>query len=63
MYRIRLLYRVLRKLKVYKRKVPEIEAVETIVEPDNRIEVVNTISSELRPIYSIKIKCKFQIQY
>ena len=63
MYRTRLLCRVLKKLKAYKRKAPEIEAVETIVEPYNRIEVVNTIRKELRPIYSIKIKCKFQIEY
>ena len=61
MYRIKLLCRVLKKLKTYKRKAPEMEAVETIVESDNRIEVVNTIRKELRPIYSLKIKCKFQI--
>ena len=63
MYRIRLLCRVLKKLKAYKRKALEIEAVETIVEPNNRIEVLNTIRKELRPIYSLKVKCKFQIQY
>ena len=63
MYRIRLLCRVLKKLKAYKRKALEIEAAKTIVEPDNRIEVVNTIRKELRPIYNLKFKCKFQIQY
>ena len=43
MYRIRLLCKVLKKLKAYKRKALKMEAIETIVEPDNRIEVLNTI--------------------
>ena len=63
MYRIRLIYRVFKKLKAYKRKALKMEAIETIVEPDNRIEVLNTIRKELRLISSLKIKCKFQIQY
>ena len=58
-YRTRLTYRVLKKLRTYK-KVPIIEAVETIIEED-RIEVVNTIKKELKPVYSIKIRCKIQI--
>ena len=48
---------------MYRRKMPTLEAVETIVELDDRIEVVNTIRKESTPIYSLKIKYKFQIQY
>ena len=56
MYRTRLSCRVLKKLRAYKRDVPMIEAVESTIEPDNRIEVVNTIKKEPKPIYSIKIQ-------
>ena len=51
---------VFKKLKAYKKKAPEIEAAETIVEPDNRIEVINTIRKELRPIYSLKLNVNFK---
>ena len=62
MYRTRLIYRVLKKLRAYKRKTtPLVETVETILELDNGIEVINTIGKNIRPIYSLKIKCKIQI--
>ena len=60
MYRTRLTCRVLKKLKTYKR-VLIVEAVETIIEED-RIEIVSTLKKELKPVYSIKIKYKIQIQ-
>ena len=61
MYRTRLTCRVLKKLKTYKKVVPVIEVVETIIEED-RIEVVNTIKKESKQVYSLKIRCKIQIQ-
>ena len=59
MYGTRISCRALKKLRAYKREVPMIEAVETIVEPDDRIEAINTVKREQRPIYSLKIKYKF----
>ena len=38
-----------------------VETVKTIIEED-RVEVVNTIKKELKPVYSIKFRCKIQIQ-
>ena len=38
-----------------------IETIETIVENDH-IETVNTIRREPKPVYSLKIKCKIQMQ-
>ena len=61
MYRTRLICRVLMKLSAYKRQLPTIQAVETIVKLDEKIEVVNTIRKAQRSIYSLEIKCKFQI--
>ena len=59
MYQTRLICRVLKKLRIYKRKtIPLVKAVETILEPNERIEVINTIRKYLRLIHSIKIKCK-----
>ena len=43
MHRRWLICRVRKKLRAYKRKIPIIEAVETIIEPDNRVEIVNVI--------------------
>ena len=64
MHRTRLSCKVLKTLRAYKREVPIIEVVETIIEPepDNRIKVVNTMQKDQSPIYSLKFKCKFQIQ-
>ena len=47
MYRTRLICRVLKKFRTYKKKTPLVEAVQTILEPDERIEVVNTIRIEV----------------
>ena len=59
---MRLLCRVLRKLRTYKRKTTLlVEAVKTILEPDEGIEVINTIGKNIRPIYNLKINCKIQI--
>ena len=40
MYRTRLSCKVLKKLKAYKKEIPVIEAVEIIIELDNRIEAI-----------------------
>ena len=62
LYRKRLSYRVLTKFRIYKRQATLIlEAIETIIEPENSIETINTIRKNPKPLYSLKIKCKFQI--
>ena len=43
MHRTRLSCRVLKKLRAYKRDIRMIETVETIIEPDSRVEAVNII--------------------
>ena len=48
MYRTKLSCRVFKNLRAYKRDVPMIETVETTIEPDNRIEVVNTIKKRAK---------------
>ena len=62
MYRTRLICRVTKKLRTYKRKtIPLVETIETIFESDKRIEVINIIGKSIRPIYSLKIKYKIEI--
>ena len=62
MYRTRLICRVTKKLRTYKRKTtPLVETIKTILEPNKRIEVINIIGKNIRPIYSLKIKCKIEI--
>ena len=57
--------RVLKKFDIYRknksRKKITLETIETIIE-DNQIETINTIRKELKPVYSLKIKCKIQMQ-
>ena len=68
LYKVRLACWVLHKFRTYKKPTTpiltevETEAIETIVDPlENGIETINTISTNPRPIYSLKIKCKIQI--
>ena len=62
MYRTRLICRVIKKLRTYKRKtIPLVETIETIFESDKRIEAINIIGKNIRPIYSLKIKYKIEI--
>ena len=61
MNRTRLTYRVLKKLHKYKRNREIIEAIETIIE-DVQLEIVRTIKRQLNLPYSLKVKCKIQIQ-
>ena len=56
--RLRLACWVIHKLKTYKK--PQVEAVEIIPDEDN-IQTINTISTHSKPIFSLKIKCKIQI--
>ena len=48
-------------MRTYKKH--QLEAVEIIPEdlPKNNIQTINTISTCSKPIYSLKIKCKIQI--
>ena len=62
LYKKRLISRVLKEVRTYKKEItPTIEAIESIIEPKKGIEVINTIRKNPRPIYSLRIKCKFQI--
>ena len=60
MYRTRLSCRVSKKLRTYKRDAPMMKTVETTIELDNRIDEVNTIKKEPKPIYSIKLNVNFK---
>ena len=56
MYKKRLVYRVLKKFRAYKREtIPAIEAIETIIEPEEGLEIINTIRKYPRPLYSLKL--------
>ena len=59
--KIRLACRVLHKMRTYKKH--QLEAVEIIPEdlPKNNIQTINTISTYPKPIFSLKIKRKIQI--
>ena len=59
--RIRLSCRVIHKLRTYKK--PILEAIEIISEglSHNTIQIINTINTYQKPIFSLKIKCKIQI--
>ena len=59
--RIRLACRVIHKFRTYKQ--PRLEAIEIIPEelPDTNTQTINTINTYPKPIFSLKIKCKIQI--
>ena len=61
LFKIPLACRVLHKLRTYKK--PQLEAIEIIPEdlPISDIQTINTISTCSKLIYSLKIKCKIQI--
>ena len=61
LFKIKLACRVLHKLRTYKR--PQVEAIEIRPEdlPELNIQRLNTINTCLKPVYSLKIKCKIQI--
>ena len=61
LFKIRLACRILHKLKTYKK--PQLEAIEIIPKdlPESDIQTINTISTYSKPIYSLKIKYKIQI--
>ena len=65
MKRTRLTCRVFKKLHMNKQnkktKETPIETIETVVEED-QIETISTLRREPRQVYSLKLKCKIQIQ-
>ena len=59
MYRTRLICRVLKRLRAYKiEPIPTMETVETIIELDEEVEVINTIRKTPKLLYSLKILLK-----